>query len=121
MNGKERRQITKGKWEVTQFYGYDDVNKILYYQSNEESPLEKDIYRINVWGRSKQKLSSEKGTNNASFSKNYSLFINTHSNANSPNTINLYNKKGEQLNTIKNSDKLRETLKKLQSNKKRFL
>ena len=120
MNGKERRQITKGKWEVTQFYGYDDVNKILYYQSNEESPLEKDIYRINVWGRSKQKLSSEKGTNNASFSKNYSLFINTHSNANSPNTINLYNKKGEQLKTIKNSDKLRETLKSYNLTKKDF-
>ena len=120
MNGKERRQITKGKWEVTQFYGYDDVNKILYYQSNEESPLEKDIYRINVWGRSKQKLSNEKGTNNASFSKNYSLFINTHSNANSPNKINLYNKKGEILNTIKNSDKLRETLKSYNLTKKDF-
>ena len=56
MNGKERRQITKGKWEVTSFYGYDDANKILYYQSNEESPLEKDIYRINIWGKSKKKL-----------------------------------------------------------------
>ena len=50
MSGKERRQITKGKWEVTNFYGYDDANKILYYQSNEESPLEKDIYRIDgLW------------------------------------------------------------------------
>ena len=78
---------------MTNFYGYDDANKILYYQSNEESPLEKDIYRINVWGKSKQKLSNLQGTNNASFSKNYTYFINTHSNANTPNTINLYDKK----------------------------
>ena len=120
INGKERRQITKGKWEVTDFYGYDDKNKILYYQSNEASPLEKDIYRINIWGKSKQKISDLQGTNNASFSKNYSYFINTHSDANNPNTINLYDRSGTKLHTIKNSQKLRNTLSKYQLTQKDF-
>ena len=48
LNGKEIRQITKGKWEITQFYGYDEKNKTLYYQS-EQSPLQRDVYSINVW------------------------------------------------------------------------
>lgn len=120
MNGKERRQITKGKWEVTNFYGYDDKNKILYYQSNENSPLEKDIYRINVWGKSKKEISNSKGTNNASFSKNFSYFINTHSDANNPNTINLYDKNGEKLHTIKKSKKLRDKLSEYTLTKKEF-
>jgi len=120
MNGKERRQITKGKWEVTNFYGYDDKNKILYYQSNEESPLEKDIYRINIWGKSKQKLTNSKGTNNGSFSNNYAYFINTHSDANTPNTISLYNQKGDKKRIIKNSQKLRDTLSNYDLTKKEF-
>ena len=120
ISGKERRQITKGKWEVTKFYGYDDKNKVLYYQSNESSPLEKDIYRVNIWGKSKQKISSKKGTNNAVFSKNYTYFINTHSDANNPNTINLYKKNGEVVRTIKNSNNLRESLKKYDLSQKDF-
>ena len=120
MNGKERRQITKGKWEVTELYGYDDVNKILYYQSNEASPLEKDIYRINVWGKSKEKLSNQNGTNNAVFSKNYTYFINTHSDANSPNNIVLFDKKGTEIRTIKNSKNLRKTLENYSLTKKEF-
>ena len=120
INGKERRQITKGKWEVTALYGYDDVNKILYYQSNESSPLEKDIYRINVWGKSKEKLSTQNGTNNAVFSENYTYFINTHSDANSPNNIVLFDKKGTEIRTIKNSKNLRKTLENYSLTKKEF-
>ena len=95
---------------MTELYGYDDVNKILYYQSNEASPLEKDIYRINVWGKSKEKLSNQNGTNNAVFSKNYTYFINTHSDANSPNNIALFDKNGTEIRTIKNSKNLRKTI-----------
>ncbi|MBJ04449.1 MAG: S9 family peptidase [Flavobacteriales bacterium] len=120
ISGKERRQITKGKWDVTNFYGFDEDNKVLYYQSNEVSPLAKDVYRINIWGKSKKKLSDLKGTNNASFSKNYSYFINTNSNANTPNTINLHNVQGQKIRTIKNSQQLRETLKNYDLGEKEF-
>ena len=120
ISGKERRQITKGKWDVTNFYGYNEETKVLYYQSNESSPLEKDIYRINIWGKSKQKISNLKGTNNAAFNTNYTYFINTHSDANTPNKIDLYNSQGEQIRTIKSSKKLRETLQEYTLGKKEF-
>ncbi|MAQ70479.1 MAG: S9 family peptidase [Flavobacteriales bacterium] len=120
INGKERRQITKGKWEVTQFYGYDEANKILYYQSNEDSPLDKNIYRINVWGKSKNKLTPQSGVNNASFNKSYTYFINTHSDSNTPNKIKLFNKIGEEIRTIKDSKKLNQTLKEYELTKKEF-
>ena len=38
IDGKEIRQITKGDWEITEFYGYNQKNKTLYYQSTEQSP-----------------------------------------------------------------------------------
>ncbi len=46
LNGKIIKQITKGDWEVTEVYGIDDKNGIVYYQSTEQSPLHRDIYSI---------------------------------------------------------------------------
>ncbi len=120
IDGKEIRQITKGKWEVTKFYGYNTKTKTLYYQSNEQSPIQKNIYSINVFGKKKRLLVKNVGTNTATFNKNYNYFINTHSSANTPNIIELYNAKGEKQRTIKTSTKLREELKKYELTKKEF-
>jgi len=119
-DGKEIRQITKGNWEVTKFYGYDQKTKNLYYQSTEESPLQRDVYAINVFGKKKKLLSDERGTNNANFSKNYKYFINTYSSANTPNIINLYDTKGKKQRTIKDSNKVIQTLKEYSLTKKEF-
>ena len=120
ISGKERRQITKGNWEVTNFYGYDDKNKVLYFQSNEESPLERNIYRVNIWGKSKKKLSKKSGTNSASFNSNFSYFINTYSNANLPNAITLNNNTGEVIKKLKNSESLRGSLSEYELTSKEF-
>ena len=120
INGTEIRQITKGDWEVTKFYGYHQKHKTLYYQSTERSPLQRDIYSINVFGKKKKLLSKNTGSNKAQFSTNYKYFINTHSSANNPNIINLYNAKGKKQRTIKNSNKLNETLKDYELTKKEF-
>ena len=120
ISGKERRQITKGNWEVTKFYGYDDKNKVLYFQSNEESTLERNIYRVNIWGKSKKKLSKKSGTNSASFNSNFSYFINTYSNANLPNAITLNNNSGEVIKNLKNSESLLEILNEYELTSKEF-
>ena len=110
ISGKMRRQVTKGKWEVTNFYGYSDRDKTLYYQSNEESPSRKSIYSISVFGSKKKLLSINSGTNNAMFSSNYKYFINTYSNANSPNLISLIDNQGNESRILKNSEDLKNTL-----------
>ena len=120
IDGKKIRQITKGDWEVTQFYGYDQINKTLYYQSTEKSSLQRDIYSINVFGKKKKLLSKERGSNNAKFSKNYKYFINTYSSANSPNIIDLYDSRGKKQRNIKNSNKLTQTLTEYNLTKKEF-
>src|SRR5690606_33770243 len=33
MKGKLVKQLTKGNWVVTDFYGVDEENKVVYYQS----------------------------------------------------------------------------------------
>src|SRR5690606_9305526 len=50
MDGKLIRQITNGEWEVTDLYGINEKTGTLYFQSTESSPLQRDIYSINLAG-----------------------------------------------------------------------
>ncbi len=119
-DSKKMFQITSGEYEITKFYGYNESKKILYYQSNEKSPLQKHIYSINIDGTNKKLLSNGKGVNNANFSTTFDYFINTNSTANQPNYITLNNKKGKLIRVIKNSEKLVQTLSNYELSKKEF-
>lgn len=84
--GVMQRQVTKGNWDVTKLLGVDEATRTVYYQSAEESPLRRGIYKIDAKGV-KTKLSAEEGMNNAAFSDNFAYFVSTYSNANMPARI----------------------------------
>lgn len=102
-NGKEKRQITKGKYEITDFYGYDADRKTLYYQSNEGSPLRKNVYSIDIKGKKKRLLTKEGGSNRAQFSTNYDYYVVTHSDLNTAPTYKVYDRKGNVVRVIKDN------------------
>ncbi len=77
--GKLKNQVTKGNWDVTTYYGFDEKNKTIYYQSVENGSINRDVYSISIDGKSKKRLSLKIGTNNATFSPNFQYFINTYS------------------------------------------
>ena len=68
-----QRQVTQGNWDVTKFLGVDENTKTFYYESAEESPIRRSIYKIDAKGV-KTKLSTEEGMNKAVFSDNFRLF-----------------------------------------------
>jgi dipeptidyl-peptidase-4 len=106
-DGKEKRQITKGNWDVTSYYGYDDKSKRVYFQSTEDGSINRSIYSISLKGKKKKKLSSQTGTNSASFSKNFTYYINTFSSATTPPVYTLNNAKdGTSVREIKNNNNL---------------
>ena len=95
MNGKEVRQLTSGKWDITDFYGYDKNRKLFYFQSAEESPVNRAVYSVNLKGTKITKLSEQIGTNKFEFSKNFNYYINYFSNSETPNYVTLHNTKGK--------------------------
>jgi dipeptidyl-peptidase 4 len=56
--GFELGQITKGNFDVTDFYGYDDSKKVFYYQAAAESPLRREVYFISLDGKKSGKVST---------------------------------------------------------------
>ncbi|HET6244298.1 MAG: S9 family peptidase [Bacteroidetes bacterium] len=120
LKGKLVNQITKGKWDVTSFYGINEKNGIVYFQSAETSPMERNVYSINVDGKGKSKLSINKGWNDASFSKGFKNFINEYSSANTPEYISLHAANGKELRKLKDNEELKGTLEKFNFSKKEF-
>ncbi|MBF4982805.1 S9 family peptidase [Nonlabens mediterrranea] len=110
-SGKEKKQITSGNWDVTSYYGYDAKNKRIFYQSTEDGSINRGIYSISLKGKKKTKLSNRIGTNSASFSSDFSYFINTYSSATTPPMYTLHtSKKGEQVREIQNNNALLDKL-----------
>ena len=105
--GKLINQVTNGNWEVTNYYGFNEKKGIVYYQSVENGSINRDVYAININGKGKKHLSSKTGTNNATFSKNFSYYINTFSNSTTPSEFTLNSAKtGKVLKNIKDNKTL---------------
>ncbi|MEO8533133.1 MAG: S9 family peptidase [Flavobacterium sp.] len=110
--GKLKNQVTKGNWEVTSYYGFDEKSKTIFYQSTENGSINRDIYRIALDGKNKVRLSKNTGTNAATLSPNFQFFINTFSSASQPTTYTLNEAKtGKEIQVIENNQALAEKLK----------
>lgn len=118
--GKLINQVTKGNWEVTNFFGINEKNKTIYYQSVEDGSINRTVYSIKLNGTAKKRLTNASGTNEAAFSKNLNYFINTFSDANTPPVYSLYNGEGNLLKEILNNNELSKKLTNYNISKKEF-
>jgi dipeptidyl-peptidase-4 len=110
-SGKLINQITKGDWEVTNYYGFDQNTGRIYYQSTENGSMNRDLYSVLASGENKFRLSNQTGNNSGSFSADFSVYINTFSNSTTPTTYTLHEAlNGAQLREIKNNDELKNSL-----------
>ncbi|WP_299529503.1 S9 family peptidase [Ulvibacterium sp.] len=110
-NGKLKNQITKGPWEVTDYYGYDEKQDRVYYQSTENGSINRGVYSIRSNGKGKKPLATEEGTNTADFNADYSNFINSYSSATIPYQYTLCDAStGKKLRDIKDNKSLLDKL-----------
>lgn len=119
MDGTIARQITKGNFDVTDFYGVDEARNIIYYQSAEPSPMQRTVFAIDARGR-KTSLSDLKGTNRASFSKNFNYYVLDASNLSTPNKITLRNIRGNVLRQLEMNTELAGEFAMVGANQKEF-
>jgi dipeptidyl-peptidase 4 len=104
-------QVTKGEWEVTKYYGFDPKTARIYYQSTENGNINRDVYSVSNSGKNKVRLTHQVGNNSASFSSDYTYFINTFSNTDTPYEFTLNEAlTGNKVREIKNNSVLKEKL-----------
>jgi dipeptidyl-peptidase-4 len=118
--GNTVNQLTKGTWDVIDFYGTDESKGLLYFSSSERGAAEKHPYVLSMKNRKTTRLSNQPGTYEASFSKGMKFVILTHSDANTPPVISLCNSKGESIRVLKTNETLKANLKKHTLTEKTF-
>lgn len=111
-DGSLNNKVTSGNWEVTNYYGYNPENQTIYYQSVENGSTVRDVFSIELNGENKKQLSTEKGTNKATFSPDFKYFINNHSSTiKAPSYTLMEASSGKKIKEILNNTKLESKLK----------
>jgi len=109
-NGKLKKQITKGNWEVTDYYGYNPKTKEVLIQTTEKGSINKVVSKVNIQNGKSTLLSNAEGNNRASFSGNYNYFIETSSTAAKPFTYVLKDGNGKTIKELQNNNELLQKL-----------
>jgi dipeptidyl-peptidase-4 len=120
--GAVKKQITKGAWDVIDFYGIDEASQIAYFTSSMVSAMEQHVYSVNFKKQPQApvRMSVQKGNNSAEFSKGFKYYILMHSDANTPTDFGLYDSKGKLTRVLKDNASLKERMQKYGLTKKEF-
>ncbi len=107
--GQLRRQVTSGKYEVTDVYGYNEATGDVYYAANTLGPQDRQVYVTHQNGKT-ERLTVKEGCNSATFSTGYKYFINSWSDKDNPVVYTINNNSGKQLATLLDNKELKEKM-----------
>ncbi|MEO6209598.1 MAG: prolyl oligopeptidase family serine peptidase [Gemmatimonadaceae bacterium] len=82
-NGSDKRQLTKGKWEVDNVALSAD-RKTFYLHTSEESPFEEQFYRMQTAGGVRTQITKTSGGHEVAVSPNEQLLADVYSTSNRP-------------------------------------
>jgi len=98
--GNLKKQLTKGDWIVNDFLGFDVKNKNLYIYATKDSPIEKNLYKVNFKNGEMQRLTTDNGIHNVTISNSKKVFFDSYSNQNTPNNNFLVDINGKKIKDV---------------------
>ena len=107
MDGKEIKQITKGDWEVTEVDGVDEEKGLVYFTSTEKSPIERQMYRVDLDGSGPVRITKQDGFHMINMSPAAHTYVDAYTNAMTPPRQDVYRADGSKLATL-NENKVEE-------------
>jgi len=83
------RPLTQGDWDVLELNGYEKDSESLIFSSTEDSPLEKNIYKLSLKTEEKQKLTPIGGQHQGLVSESGRFVVDNYSAINIPRKIDI--------------------------------
>jgi dipeptidyl-peptidase-4 len=94
-NGEMISQLTKGDWVVRSFMGLDPNNKHAYFSATKESPLNTDIYSVELKSGDIMKISGKQGTHYAVLNENGKFYFDIFSDTTTTREYSIMSTKGK--------------------------
>lgn len=98
-SGNLKRQITRGNWNVTDYYGKDSRTGIHYVQTTQNGAINRNVASVSPKGEVVM-LNNVEGTESASFSRNFSYYLRRYSSAVTPPQYTICNNRGKTVKTL---------------------
>jgi dipeptidyl-peptidase-4 len=121
LSGALQKQLTTGSHDVTKLLAVDEQSETIFYQAADESPLQRNIYRIHIDKGKPQKLSTRMGFNTATFAEQGKYYVQHLSNERTPPVITLHDGNGKQLRVLEDNNALRGILAEAQLPQREFI
>jgi dipeptidyl-peptidase 4 len=99
-DGRERRAITSGRWDVRALAGIDERNALVYFTSGQRRHIDTDVVRVRLDGTDLTRLSRTGGTHQPSFNRTFTLFVDSWSDVNTPVQVRLHHADGSEARVI---------------------
>lgn len=87
--GKLLKQLTSGNWLVQKLLGFDTTKKELIIASTENSPLQTNLFRVNLKSDKRTPIGNSEGVHNAMLSTSGQYIIDSYSSPKVPRSVNL--------------------------------
>ncbi len=100
LSGQLVRQLTRGPWEVTGLLGLDEAEKIAFFMGNRETPLEKQLYAVQLKDGKIRLLSSPGRNHNTMVDPSGNYFIDVSGALDIPLNYVICDKAGKALDTL---------------------
>ncbi len=107
MEGKQIAALTKGKFDVANFYGIDEKNGKVYFQAASKTPMARELFEGNLKGKKAKKINKPVGSNGAQWSSTYDFFVHNFSTANTPPQYAVCDRKGKILRALEQNTEVR--------------
>ena len=89
--------ITSGDWLVTNLIGVDPKCKSAFFMATKDSPLESNLYKVDLKTKKVIRLTAEPGRHSVMFNKDYTQFYDAYSNSTTPRVCQLCTIKGNKV------------------------
>lgn len=104
VSGKLLKQLTKGTWEVKAENGFDAKGERLFFHANEQSPVNQDLYAVNVKSGKMERLTNGNGFHNCIIDDKGEYVIDNFSSCYIPRELYIINTTSKKSTTIFKAD-----------------
>lgn len=89
IDGKNKTQITKGNYEITEINGVDEKNQRIYYTMAYPRPMDRNVFVTDFAGKNTFALTQGEKWHSATFNKDFTKFFDYTSDINTPQSVTL--------------------------------
>jgi dipeptidyl-peptidase 4 len=91
IDGKQKIQISKMKYDVADINGVDEATRLVYYTLAYPTPMDRNLFVSDFDGKTTTQLTQGSGTHRVVLNDSFTRYYDYYSNINTPQTVTVYN------------------------------